>query len=97
MNTFERITFKPEGATRSRTIYLRNPIEINVIGSLAVTGVEVDRGGSQAGNLKVTERRHVISTLLISDRTPVVLNVKYGELEEPTESGEGQVQPKETS
>lgn len=77
MSTYERVTYKPEGATRKRSVFLRDVTE----GPRLISGVEVDRHGEQAGTLTVSKRLHVIDKTLISARVPHRLNLHYAELE----------------
>jgi hypothetical protein len=79
--TYERVTYRPEGAKRSRTIYLRNPREITLMGHAALTGVRVNRETEEVAARGVDEEIHVITADLITKRTPVRVNLKYGTLE----------------
>jgi hypothetical protein len=72
------VTYRPEGAGRSRTIYLQ---DVSEIGSM-LTGVEVDKAGDEVSGKGFDERRHVISLELVSKRVPMVMDNIYGELEE---------------
>lgn len=75
MITYERVTYRPEGASRSRTIYLENPADGKLLGAPVLSGWEVDREGSPKDTL------HVICTELIRKRTPMLMNKRYCELE----------------
>ena len=72
MTTYERINYKPEGATRVKVIYLKD----TRISAPLLTGTEVGKDGCPTG------RQHIISLDLISKRTVMVMNNHYGELEE---------------
>lgn len=76
MTTYERVTYRPEGACRARTVILRDTTE----GDRLLSGVEVDRHGGKAGTLEVSERRHVIDLALVERRTPLTLDRHYGVL-----------------
>jgi hypothetical protein len=80
---YERITFRPEGATRSKTIFLREPKDRKVSGHPVVMGLQVDRFGNNSGDRdpRVSECRHIISAALISARDPYRLSLHYGELQ----------------
>ena len=71
MAVYEQITYKPEGATRSKTIILQNP----TIDEKIISGEQVGKDG----NLKDTI--HIISTDLVNKRRGMVMNNHYGALE----------------
>lgn len=84
MTTFERVTYRPVGE-RARTIYLRDPQVSGSAESLIgefLTGIEVDREGTELAPKGVDERRHVISLPLVTRRVPVRVDLTYGTLEE---------------
>ena len=60
---------------------MRNPVEIDFLGSKALTGIEVDAEGSEVAPRGVDERRLLIGLDLISKRTPLHWNLHYGKLE----------------
>jgi hypothetical protein len=80
MITYERVTYKPEGAERSTTIILRDPVESSALGG-TLSGIEVNREAQEVAPRGVDERRHIISLELISKRTPLKQNLTYGLLE----------------
>lgn len=77
----ERVTYRPEGQ-RARTIYLDKVSESTVAGAPVLTGVEVDREGSEVYGKGFEERHHIIEVALIVRRVPVVMSNIYGEFEE---------------
>jgi hypothetical protein len=79
--TFERVTYRPEGAKRSRSVILRDPSGVMFAGSSATTGVEVGLDGSELAPAGVDERRHIIADALISKREPMTMNLHYARLE----------------
>ena len=73
---------------RARTIYLADVsvTESPLLGEL-LTGIEVDRQGDDVSGSKFDQRRHIISTEVITRRVPVVMDKIYGEyVEVGTES-----------
>ena len=76
---YERITYREEGAKRSKTTYLRNTSEGAFLGAPVVMGGIIDRQGEWNG------KNHVICTELITKRVPMRMNNFYGELEPVTE------------
>ena len=70
-----RVTYREEGAKRSRTMYLKNPVEVRFMGALALMGAEVDREQAPL------HRNHIVQLELVTKRTPVVMSKFYGRLE----------------
>lgn len=82
MTSYERVTYKPEGAKRARTVILQSPQEITLAGSPTLVGIEVDKDGYAllgADPQAPIERRHVISLALVAKRERVVMDRTYGE------------------
>lgn len=77
MITYERVTYRPEGATRSRRVFLRNPREVTMAGGVVLTGTEVDNQGDIG---ETTERIHIIAKELIIERKPATMDLKYAML-----------------
>ena len=75
MTNTERVTYRPEGARRARTIYLEG---VRETGNL-LTGIEVNREGDEVSGKGFDERRHIISLELVVRRVPVVMDNLYGE------------------
>lgn len=75
---YERITYKPEGAKRARSVILEGVSESDAL----LSGTEVDRHGEYVGTLEVSRRLHVIDKTLVKRRVPLRLSLKYGEMEE---------------
>jgi hypothetical protein len=76
--SYERITYRPVGATRSRTVILRDVRELDAVP--AVTGIEVNRHGETVAPRGVDERRHIIAVELISRRRELHWDLHYGVL-----------------
>jgi hypothetical protein len=74
--TYERVTYRPIGAKRARSVLLR---DVEVSGEL-LRGIEVDRHGGNAGDERVCERRHLIGLDLVTRRVPYALDRHYGAL-----------------
>lgn len=83
--SYERITYRPEDENGnklpSRTIYMQDPKEITFKGVPALIGAEVEKDGTFAGTIEVSRRTHVIQLELVTKRTPMKMNMTYGELE----------------
>jgi hypothetical protein len=81
--TWERVTYRPEGATRSKTIILRDPKVLGKVGGdfTILTGLEVNKEDEEVAPPGVDRREHIISFVLVRRRTPLRMNLKYGELE----------------
>lgn len=75
--TFEKITYRPEGASRSKTVILRDPQQNGNV----LRGVQVTKTGDEVCGKDFDERLHVIEISLIKSRTPLRWNLHYGELE----------------
>ena len=73
---FAKVRYRPEGATRSRSILLQNHAVRDVLGAQHLTGGEVDRDGC------TLNRIHIITMSLVQSITPVVMN-KYTGIFEP--------------
>lgn len=84
MTTWERVRFQSDDDGRWYTVILRNPTEIEFMGSTCVTGVEVDEENDEVvpRGAQVHERRRIVSTDLIAKRTPLKMNNHYAMLEE---------------
>lgn len=80
--TYERVTYQDEN--RKRTIYLRDPREIQFLGSPALTGVRVNKETDEVAPRGVDEVRQIITMDLVSKRTPMVVSRHYGWLVEET-------------
>jgi hypothetical protein len=78
MTRYERVTYRPAGATRSQTVILRDVRELDAIP--AITGIEVDRHGDDVAPRGVDERRHIIAMELISRRRELRWDLHYGVL-----------------
>lgn len=76
--TFERVTYRPEGSTRSKTIFLQNVTES---GSF-ITGIEVGKDGDEVAGTGFDERQHIIEKSLVIKRTPMRMDNDYGLLVE---------------
>lgn len=76
--SYQRVTYKPESAARSRSVILKNP----VTAGWAIRGVEVDHDGVNIGDAAVSERIHLIDLSLVSRRTAMVMDNHYGMLVE---------------
>lgn len=81
MTTYERITYKPEGAQRARSVILRNPVRSDKLPGGTTSGVEVKADGEEVYGPKFDERVHIISDPLILKRVPLKMNLHYGRLE----------------
>jgi hypothetical protein len=79
-HTYERVTYLPLDARRSRTIYLRNPYEVQLLGMPVLCGDEVNREADEVAPRGVDTRRHMIDCTLVRRRTPVRLDRHYGVL-----------------
>ena len=82
MSTYQRVTYRPEGAGRSVTVYLENP-SVTTVGIKGIpkpvvllTGKGVDKEGNQ------TDKSYVIEASLLRKQTWMTYNIFYGELEE---------------
>lgn len=87
-HTYERVTYRPEGAKRSSTILLGGvtTIPLHADGGRALAGVEVGPDGETIWrDGGTTERRHIIALELIRRRVVLRLNKHYGLLEENTD------------
>ena len=71
---YERITYRPEGAKRSRTVILRGVSETPYGPHTLISGAEVDRHGSDR------RRLHVIDAALVRKRTALEMDLHYAEL-----------------
>lgn len=76
MTSYERI--RVDG----KTLILRDPKEITFLGVPALSGIEVDREGDEVAPRGVDMNQHVIQLALITRRTPLVMNLHYGTLED---------------
>lgn len=79
MIRYERVTFKPEGATKSTTVFLRVGRDSDVL----LTGVEVNREGEEVSGTDKNgkhfdSRTHIISKDLVTKRVEYAMNNKYG-------------------
>lgn len=81
MNTYEKIR-----TSDGRCLRLKNPREIDFLGTPCLHGVEVDREGNStldrpggSGTIP-TERQHLIQLDLIKWRRPMLMSNYYGEL-----------------
>lgn len=72
---YEKVSFEDQG--RTRTVYLRNPNE----GDLVLSGIEVNKEGDEISGKGFDDRLRVIDLSLIKSRIPMVMNNTYGELE----------------
>lgn len=70
----------------SLNVILRDPSEIHAFGVDCLTGIEVDRHGTNVGTDEVSERRHVIQLATITRRTPMQMSNQYGTLEPTKEN-----------
>ena len=73
---YERVTYREDGATQSKTVHLQDTREGDWFGVPVLTGRECKKDGEFTG------RVHSIQTTLIRKRTPMQMNLKYAELEE---------------
>lgn len=67
----QRITYRPEGAKRSRVAYVRNPRESRMLNGTVLVGMEVDKGGTTKNVLQI------IDTGLIRKRQAVRMSKMY--------------------
>lgn len=81
----ERVTYRPEGSKRARSIYLSDPRTSEMCGHPVLIGEEVDRDGLPVlplGKDGKSTRMHIIQEELIVRRVPVVMDNTYGEFVE---------------
>ena len=72
---YERVTYRPEGASRSRTVFLQDTVESDFLSAKVLRGQEVYKDGALA------DRMHIIEMDLIRKRTSMRMNLHCGELE----------------
>ena len=73
---YEKVMFRPEGETRSRSVILKNP---QVTGR-CLTGIEVKRDGDEVTAGGADERRRVIEMTLVTRRQEMRMDVRYAHL-----------------
>jgi hypothetical protein len=78
MSTFQRITYRPEGATRARNVILKNVTTDHGY----LRGIEVNKEGDEVTKPGVDERVHLIEQDLVTKRTPLRMDNHYGTLVE---------------
>lgn len=83
MNRYERIRFD------GKTIILRNPRKVKFCGIDAITGIRVDKLGDEVGTKKADEQRDIIAAVLVTKRTKLRWDMKYGELVTDKQINEG--------
>lgn len=71
----EKVRYRPGEGARVRSVLLANVTEGMFVGGVHLFGHEVDKAGTRKGI------DHVITKELVVDRTRMVLNLLYGELE----------------
>ena len=85
-NRYARISYRPEGAKRRRTICLRNPTPTKLLGVACTTGIEVNRDGDEVtgrvGGKLADQKQHIIADELIVTRTEMVMDLHYAMLVE---------------
>ena len=69
---FASVQYKPEGAPRYRTIYLKDPTRILFCDTEHITGSQVDKLAQPLN------RVHIISSPLVKSITEVVISRHYG-------------------
>jgi hypothetical protein len=83
VSAYERVTYRPEGARRARSVLLEN---VNA-GRLVLTGRQVDRDGSPSEPSQAYLREHgavsgevlhVIDLTLVTKREPMTMDLHYG-------------------
>jgi len=79
VTAYERVRVRPDDGRAPFTVTLRDPA---VVGGI-LTGIEVDREGTEVAPRGVDERRHIISVDLVTRRTPLVMDNHTGLLTEP--------------
>ena len=72
---YERVTYRLEGATTSKTMYLRNTSESTLMNAPVLLGSQVNKEGEPL------DVNHVMELALIRKRTAMRMNNFYGELE----------------
>ena len=72
---FAKVRYRPEGATRSRSILLKDHAVSEMLGAQHLTGGEVDRNGCTLDHI------HIITMSLVQSVTPVVMNKYTGRFE----------------
>lgn len=84
---YERVTYRPEGADRSRSVLLENPEEGRLWDVPVLSGLEVGKDGETRWfDGGTTARRHLIQLELIVKRTPLVVDNELALLVEPAAS-----------
>jgi hypothetical protein len=64
----EKVIYKPEGATRKKSVVLKNPRMVEIVGNPAVVGV----------NFQNQSQTHIIQESLITERFEVEQDKMYG-------------------
>lgn len=80
INTYERIRYTDE--TGGKTIILRNPIEVKILGAPCVSGIKVNVEGEEVAPRGVDSLQQIIDLKLVTKRTPLKFNNHDGTLEE---------------
>jgi hypothetical protein len=89
MPTYERVTYRPEGGGRGRSVMLQDVREATVGGAAIVTGTLVDRDGDlvapsraalAAGGAVDGSVLHVIEESLVVRREPFEMDLFYATL-----------------
>jgi hypothetical protein len=75
MTSFERIRYT------GKTIYLSDPKESGFLGKECLEGYQVNKEANIVTDRKGAEQYHIIQRSLITKRTKVYFNGKYGTLE----------------
>lgn len=78
MSTYQRITYKPEGAKRSRTVILKNP----KISPTFISGIQVNIEGDEIAPKGTDEVLHIIDRSLVSRQVRLVMDLGYARLVE---------------
>jgi hypothetical protein len=88
MTTYERVTSRTEKGTS--TVILVDPVIITTSVGPFICGLQVDREGQlveppaaylREAGAETGHRRHMIELALVTRRTPMTMNLKYGWLE----------------
>lgn len=75
MNKYERVRYN------GRTIILKNPRTRTFCGIEALSGIHVDKEGDEIVVQGTDQKLMIIAMALVTKRTRLTLNKKYGELE----------------
>jgi hypothetical protein len=78
---YERVTYKPVGAKRATSIFLREPSEKIILGESHLVGSRATSDGSVWETKGCDERIYVIALDQILTRVPMRVSKRYGLLE----------------